>query len=78
VEPSARKLSNHNGVDEIGQQDIIDLLTEAVGFAGVTNFVGVEDSGRVAVRHEDAEYGGGMMDSMREAHGRVVQQAMAR
>lgn len=37
------------------QQDIIDLVTEAVVFAGVTNFVGVEESGRVAVLHEDGE-----------------------
>jgi hypothetical protein len=42
-------------VNEIRQQDIIDLLTQAVVFAGVTNFVGVEDSGHVAVLHEDGE-----------------------
>jgi hypothetical protein len=49
----SRRVRRLVGVNEIRQQDIIDLVTEAVVFAGVTNFLGVEDSGRVAVLNED-------------------------
>ncbi len=42
-------------IDEIGQQDVVDLIAEAIILAGVADFVGVENSSSVAVLDEHGQ-----------------------
>src|SRR5438445_13484226 len=54
VEPDSRKLSNQAGYTK-SDQDVVDLVSEAVILAGVTNFVGVESSAGIGVLHKHGE-----------------------
>src|SRR5579863_850261 len=43
------------GIDEVGEQNVIDLIADAVVFTGVADLVGVENSGGVGVLNENGE-----------------------
>src|SRR5271156_4652063 len=43
------------GVDEIGNQNIVDLVSKRVILAGIADFVRIESSRGVAVLHKDGE-----------------------
>lgn len=42
-------------LNEIGKQDIVDVVAEAVVFAGLADLVGIKSSRRIAVLHKDGE-----------------------
>jgi len=53
-------------VDEIGEQDVVDLVAETVIFAGVADFVSIKDAGGVEVLHEDGEVDIGVTQHLEE------------
>jgi hypothetical protein len=75
---SARFRFADDSASDRGDPRVCEYHADFARFCGETLTVQKELMRHASVQTTLNTYGGGMMDSMREAHGRVVKQAMAR